>query len=144
MIKNRIGGNVKGAIVKTAGLEESGLTDPRTGLPIRVSTTARIKYRKYFDEFWAGSREVLYDLGNKQLNEIIAQDFATSHNNAVHMFLSNTSSIESQKRSWIEVRKVQGRSAFNFFFSVIRPDGIDIISTSTRYKKPRKPRLFIP
>jgi len=129
---------------KTAGMEEAGLTDPRTGLPIRVSTTVRLKYRKYFDEFWAGKREVLYDLRNKQLNEVIAQDFAVSHNDAVHMFLSNTSSIHSQKRSWIEVRKVKGRGAFNFFFSVIRPDGIDIITTSTRYNKPRKPRLFIP
>lgn len=131
-------------LLKIAGMEEAGMTDPRTGLPIRVSTTVRMKYRKYFTEFWAEKREVLYDLGNKQLNEIIAQDFAVAHNDAVHMFLSNSSSIASQRRSWIEVRKTQGRGAFNFFFSVIRTDGIDLITTSTKYYKPKKPRLFIP
>ena len=131
-------------IIKIAGMEESGLTDPRTGLPIRVSTTVRLKYRKYFNEFWSSQREMLYDLGNKQLNEVIAQDFAASHNGAIHMFLSNTSNIETRKRSWIEIRKVQGRSAFNVFFAIIRTDGIDIITTSTRYFKPQKPRLFIP
>ncbi len=130
-------------IYKSAGMEDSGLTDPRTNLPIRVSTTARIKYRKYFDQRFS-YRDVLYDLDNKDLNQIIAQDFAVSANKALHMFLSNTSSIDSKKRSWIEVRQVSGRSAFNYFFSIIRPEGIDIITTSTRYIKPRKPRLFVP
>lgn len=132
------------SIIKTAGMEESTLTDPRTGLTIRVSTTVRMKYRKYFNDFWANKRDVLYDLSNRQLNDIIAQDFAVSSGDVVHMFLSNSSSIDSQKRSWIEIRKVSSRGAFNFFFSIIRPDGIDILTTSTRYKKPRKPRVFIP
>ena len=132
------------SIIKTAGMEESTLTDPRTGLPIRISTTVRMKYRKYFNDFWASKRDVLYDLSNRQLNDIIAQDFAVSSGDVVHMFLSNSSSIESQKRSWIEIRKVSSRAAFNFFFSIIRPDGIDILTTSTRYKKPRKPRVFVP
>jgi len=35
---------------KKAGFEDAGLTDPRTNLPIRISTTTRIKYRKYFNE----------------------------------------------------------------------------------------------
>ena len=128
---------------KKAGMEESNLTDPRTNLPIRVSTTVRLKYRKYFDERFA-HRDVLYDLNNKELNEIIAQDFAVSHDSALHMFLSKTSNIASQKREWVEIRQVKGRSAFNYFFSVIRPDGIDIVTTSTRYIKPKKPRLFVP
>jgi hypothetical protein len=135
---------MQNSIIKNAGMEEATLTDPRTGLPIRVSTTARIKYRKYFDERLIGKREMLHDLSNRQLNDIIAQDFAVSADGVVHMFVSNTSSIDTQKRSWIEVRKVKSRTAFNFFFSVIRPEGIDIITTSTYYKKPRKPRVFIP
>jgi len=131
-------------IIKKAGMEQATLTDPRTGLPIRVSTTARIKYRKYFDETFSDRRDMLHDLSNRQLNDIIAQDFAASSDSVVHMFVSNTSSVETQKRSWIEIRKVKTRRAFNFFFSVIRPDGIDIITTSTRYNKPRKSRVFVP
>lgn len=131
-------------ILKKAGMEESALTDPRTGLKISVSTTVRLKYRKYFNEFWADRRDVLYDLSNRQLNDVIAQDFAVSSNDVVHMFLSNSSSVQSQKRSWIEIRKVTSRGAFNFFFSIIRPDGIEILTTSTRYHKPKKPRVFVP
>lgn len=131
-------------IIKRAGMEQSTLSDPRTNLPIRVSTTARIKYRKYFDDKFADKRDMLYDLSNRQLNDIIAQDFAASSDSVVHMFVSNTSSLDTKKRSWIEIRQVKTRRAFNFFFSVIRPDGIDIITTSTRYKKPIKPRVFVP
>lgn len=130
-------------IYKTAGMESSSLNDPRTSLPIRISTTVRIKYRKYFNERFS-RRDVLYDLSNRQLNDIIAQDFAASANSALHMFLSNSSDISSKKREWIEVRKVDTRAAFNYFFSIIRCDGIDIITTSTRYHRPRKPRLFVP
>jgi adenine-specific DNA methylase len=135
---------MQNGIIKNAGMEQATLTDPRTGLPIRVSTTARLKYRKYFDETFSDRRDMLHDLSNRQLNDIIAQDFAVSSDSVVHMFVSNTSSVETQKRSWIEIRKVKTRRAFNFFFSVIRPDGIDILTTSTRYNKPRKPRVFVP
>lgn len=130
--------------VKKAGMEQSTLSDPRTNLPIRVSTTARIKYRKYFNDFFSDRREVLYDLSNRQLNDIIAQDFAASSDSVVHMFLSNESNIDTKRRNWIEIRRVKTRNAFNFFFSIIRADGIDIITTSTRYKKPNKPRVFVP
>ena len=53
-------------------------------------------------------------------------------------------SQNSRRREWVEVRKVGSRSAFNYFFSIIRCDAIDVITTSTRYIKPRKPRLFVP
>ena len=128
---------------KKAGFEDAGLTDPRTNLPIRISTTTRIKYRKYFNEKYS-YRDVLYDLSNRQLNEVIAQDFASSADGALHMFLSKSSNVASRKREWIEIRQVSGRRAFNYFFSVIRPDGIDVITTSTKYNRPRKPRLFVP
>ena len=131
-------------INKKAGMEQSTLSDPRTNLPIRVSTTVRKNYRRYFGEMFSDRRDMLHDLSNRQLNDIIAQDFAASSDSVVHMFVSNTSSVASQKRSWIEIRKVKTRRAFHFFFSVIRPDGIDIITTSTRYKKPTKARVFVP
>ena len=130
-------------IHKTAGMEESSLNDPRTSLPIRISTTVRMKYRKYFNERFS-HRDVLYDLSNRQLNDVIAQDFAASAGSALHMFLAKSSDINSKRREWIEVRKVDNRSAFNYFFSIIRCDGIDVITTSTRYHKPRKARLFVP
>lgn len=125
-------------------MEQATLSDPRTGLPIRISTTARIKYRKYFSENFSERRDILYDLSNRQLNDIIAQDFAASSDSVVHMFLANESNIDTKRRNWIEIRQVKTRRAFNFFFSIIRSDGIDIITTSTRYKKPRKPRVFVP
>jgi len=131
-------------MIKKAGLESSGSSDPRTKLPVRISTTVRIKYRKYFNDFWSDRRDHLSDLSNAQLNEIIGQDFAASHDSVVHMFLAKSSNIASQKREWIEIRKVKTRRAFNFFFSIIRPDGIDIIGTSTRYFKPIKPKVFLP
>ena len=130
-------------IYKTAGMEPSSLNDPRTNLPIRISTTARIKYRTYFNERFS-HRDVLYDLSNRELNDIIAQDFAASAGSALHMFLANSSDMSSKRRQWIEVRKVDNRSAFNYFFSIIRCDGIDVITTSTRYHKPRKARMFVP
>jgi hypothetical protein len=128
---------------KKAGLEESGVTDNRTQLPIRVSTTVRLKYRKYFSKEWGDRRDVLYDLNNPELNEVIAQDFRANHGNVVHMFPSNQSDISSKKRMWVEIRKEfsTGRP-FNFFFSIIRPDSIDIIGTTTKYVKPKKPKVF--
>ena len=133
------------AIIKTAGMEESGLTDPRHNKPINVSTTVRKKYREYFSEFWADRRDLLYDLRNEQLNSIIAQDFAASHDDVRHMFPAGSSDIDTRRREWIEVRKANSRGGvFNFFFAVIRPGSVDIINTSTRYFKPRKPRVFIP
>ena len=130
-------------MIKEAGLEKSTLTDPRTGLQIRVSTTARMKYRKYFDERFV-DREILHDLSNQRLNDIIAQDFAASSEGALHMFVANSSNVASKRRDWVEVRRVATRRAFNYFFAIIRCDGIDIITTSTRYNRPRKARLFIP
>ena len=129
--------------IKKAGMEESGMTDPRTNLPIRVSTTARIKYREYFSKH-SDKRDVMDDLSNRQLNEVIAQDFAASADSVKHMFLSNSSSLATRRRTWIEIRKIETRTAFHFFLSVIRPEAIDIIGTNTRYHVPRKPRVFVP
>ena len=75
---------------------------------------------------------------------MIAQDFAASSGSAVHMFLSKSSDISTKKREWIEIRLVKPSRPFNVFFSVIRPDSIDIITVNTRYKRPSKSRLFDP
>ncbi len=131
---------------KVAGSEDAGLSDPRTNLPIRVTTTVRMKYREYFNQSWAdkSGRDLYEDLRNSELNSIIAQDFAASQGGVVHLFVSKSSDISSKRRSWVEIRKVSGHRPFNVFFSIIRPDAIDIIGVSTRYFKPRKPRVFVP
>ena len=143
------------SIIKTAGLEESSFTDPRTGLVIRISTTVRIKYRKYYrrgtqdvvnyNEFGSksDSSEDSMHFTNTELNDIIAQDFARSSDGAKHMFVANTSNISSRKREWVEVRSVTPNRPFNIFFSVIRPEHIDIINISTRWIKPRRNRTPI-
>ena len=124
--------------IKQSGLEQSSLQDPRTNLPIRISTTTRVKYRRYY----AGqeSRNNLKNISNTELNDIIAQDFAASSEKALHMFLSNSSNLETKKREWIEIRGVYTYRPFNVFFSVIRDGSIDIITVSTIWKKPRNIR----
>lgn len=132
------------AINKVA-LELTSVTDPRTNLEINVSTAVRKKYREYYSgqEVSAHTRADYSNMSNVELNEIIAQDFAASASNAKHMFLARTSSLETRKREWIEIRKVGVIRPFNFFFSVIRKNSIDIIAISTIYKKPRKARAPI-
>lgn len=143
-------------IKKNAAAEDSGLTDPRTGRTIRVTTTVRCRYRRYYggtpcasDKDRAGRSYAVRDeefstISNKDLNDIIAQDFAASSNDAIHMFLSRTSDISSKRREWIEIRKAPSSRPFNVFFSVIRSDVVDIIAVSTSYKKPAKGRLWVP
>ena len=134
-------------IVKKAGPEDSGMTDPRTGLPIYVTTTVRKKYRQYFSQEKADSvtgRDVYSDLRNSELNQIIAQDFAASADNVRHHFLAKSSDLVSRKRNWIEIRKVYSRRAFHFFLSVISSGHITIIGTTTRYMQPTKPRMINP
>jgi hypothetical protein len=131
-------------------MEPAGITDSRTGLPIRVSITTRKKYRQY----WSGqqlpgrgdagySRMDWSSMRNKDLNQIIASDFVASKDNVVHMFKSNKTPEDSPE--WIEIRLAQGGGAsklpFNLFLAVIRGQSIDIITVTTGYKKPRKPRL---
>ena len=132
-------------INKKAGLEESTLVDPRTNLPIRISTTVRMKYRTYYsgqeDAGLSGYSRTDYSrVSNVQLNDIIAQDFAASSEKALHMFLARSSEVSSRKRNWIEIRGVAVVRPFNVFFSAIRSGSIDIIGVTTVWKKPRKAR----
>ena len=141
-------------LIKTAqssmGMEPAGITDPRTGLPIKISITTRKKYRQYWSgQELAGRGDANYSrmdwssMRNKDLNEIIASDFAASKDNLVHMFKSNKAPEDSPE--WIEIRLAQGggvsKLPFNLFLAVIRSQSIDIITVTTGYKKPRKPRL---
>ena len=127
-------------IRKNADMEASGMVDSETQLPIRISTTVRINYRYYFDSYYS-YREDYSGFRNKELNEIIAKDFIASAGAVQHMFPSRSNTHGTEVKEWIEIRKVNGRRAFNFFLSVVRSNAIDIIGTNTRYKKPNKPTL---
>lgn len=133
-------------IVKKAGPEDSGITDPRTGLPIYVTTTVRKKYRKYFTQEMADrlGRDVYTGLRNSELNQIIAQDFAASANDVRHHFLSRSSDLASGRKDWIEIRRAYSRRAFHFFLSAIYSEKIVIIGTTTKYYKPTRPRMIDP
>ena len=137
------------SIYKRADLEATGHMDSKTGLPIRVSTTVRKKYRKYWSgqEMGGGtySRMNWASLENDPLNKVIAEDFEHSGDGVVHHFKSNKSPADGDPE-WIEIRIVRsygrGKMPFNIFLSVIRGSSIDIITVTTAYRKPGKPRLL--
>ena len=122
----------KQRLIKAAGAEDSGMTDPRTGLQIYVTTTVRKKYREYFSEVKSlkYNREIYSDLRNNELNQIIAQDFAASAEGVRHYFLANSSDIATRKRQWIEIRQVHSKRPFIFFLAIIGSGYINLIGTT--------------
>ena len=138
------------SIYKRAGLEATGHSDSKSGLPIRVSTTVRKKYRQYWSGqemgFGSYSRMNWASLENEPLNKVIAEDFENSGDGVVHHFKSNKSPADGDPE-WIEIRIVKSygggtKMPFNIFLSVIRDSSIDIITVTTAYRKPGKPRLL--
>ena len=124
-------------MIKKAGLEQSSLVDPKTGLKIRVSTTARIRYREYLKDNFPEKES----LSNIVLNDVIASDFYKSSNNVLHYFIAKSSNISGQNREWIEVRKLSdSRGKMQIFLSVLREGYIDIITIPEIWKKPKKAR----
>ena len=88
---------------------------------------------------------------NVVLNDFIAKIFSSSgsgKDNVLHYFLAKTSSGENVE--WIEIRKVGAitfgdislNESFNYFFSVIRQNSVDIITVSEKYNKPNKARKY--
>jgi hypothetical protein len=142
---------MKALMIKSAGMENSGMDDPRTGLPIYISTTTRMKYRELYSQERAEKytgRESYKSLRNSQMNSIIAQDFAASYQNALHMFPSNSSDVGSRRRNWIELRKFNrsGMGTFNIFVSIITPNYIGVIKVTSGWKPvpEDKRRMFVP
>lgn len=119
-------------MIKQAGMETTSVTDPSTGRAIRVSTTARLIYRKIY----AGQIEGIESMRNAQLNEIIAEDFANSAGRVVHYFQLGKKE-DSQGRSWAEIRNMVkgGRGLFQFYVSAIRSDSVDILVIQGKYIK---------
>ena len=104
---------------------------------IKVSTTARISYRSFYE-----SRNINANaIPNIQLNDIIAEEFKKNYNKAVHMFIARTSTDDN--REWIEIREAPEPEFFSVFLAAIRSDSIDIIGVYSAYKKPKKARTPI-
>ena len=129
---------MKDGINKTAGLgdgiEDSGITDSKTGLPIRISIGVRKLYRTTFDEQGAS---------NKEINQIMASDFSSDAGGVVHYFPSKTT-----PGSWLELRR-SSKKYINYYVSIRRASGnsitsIDIIKFQTDILPIKSQRLKIP
>lgn len=116
-------------MIKKAGIEESTVADPATGLPIRVSTTVRKVYRKKF----RGMEEGYERMKNAELNEIIAEYFAASSSKVVHYF--KLGKIGEQDRTVAEIRNRSGSTMF--YISAIRGGNIDVLTLQNAWKSPK-------
>lgn len=74
-------------MIKNAGPEPTGITDPSTGKKVYVSTTARITFRKLHPE-WVKAK-----VKNSALNEEIAKQFAAAP--VLEIFLSKKNKNEA-------------------------------------------------
>ena len=131
-------------LIKKAGIEPTSVSDPRTSRTIGISTSVRLEYRTYMETMAEYGRDDLLGLQNRELNALIATDFAGSAGGVIHMFLSKRSTPDNKE--WIEIRKVKARKGLQYFFSAIRDSSIDIIYVSSDYKDPMSghKRVFIP
>ncbi len=117
---------------KIAAMEPSGIIDPASGLPISVSTTTRLMFRKINPQY--------EKTRNNELNKVIAESFAASSSRVVHRFYLKPS------KDIAEIRNMQGPSAWTvmFFISVVRAGFIQILTLQNgwlkqKYKAEQKP-----
>ncbi len=109
---------------KMAGMEETEITDTKTGKSILVSTTARLYFRKFIDPTNYGK------MRNKKLNWIIAKDFADNSSNVLHYFW-----ISKERRVIGEIRKSKYSG---YYISAITDNNINIITVQSDYFKSPK------
>jgi hypothetical protein len=114
---------------KYAGFEETEVTDPKTGLTIRVSTTTRMMYRHYM---YKGDPEYT-SMRNVKLNAFIAHQFAESADNVKHEFKIGTSGDDNRPKA--ELRNLKNSTMF--FVSVPRGSHIDILTIHNGWKSPK-------
>ena len=124
-------------MIKLAGMEDTGLTDSKTGKKIRISTTTRLIYRKTYPAEYG-------ELRNQRLNQLIAEDFVKASGSVVHYFrLGDKGSRTDYKpegaeegKVYANVAEIRGTSA-SFFVSSVRESYIDILTIQNSWKKPR-------
>lgn len=117
-------------LTKLAGMEETGVTDPATGLSIFISTTTRIMYR----HIYRSNPELGYSsMRNAHLNQIIAEDFANSSSKVVHHFKLGKSG--DAERGIGEIRNRNG--TVMFFISSVGGSSINILTLQSAWKSPK-------
>lgn len=124
-------------MLKLAKLEETELSDSKTGKNIRVSTTTRLLFRKLYPELEAER--------NGRLNIIIAKEFIKNASNVLHYFrLGKKEETRSDYETdgaepgkvYADVAEIRGNQSF-FFISAIRDNYIDILTIQTSWLKPK-------
>lgn len=125
-------------MLKLAGLEDTEMTDSKTGKKIRISTTVRLIYRKSRPEEYGSMR-------NSVLNVEIAKDFVANSGNILHYFRlgkKETTRTEHEppgaEKGMIHanVAEIRG-SASSFFISAIQDSSVDILTIQNNWMKPK-------
>lgn len=114
---------------KFGEIEESTQSDSATGKNIRVSTTARIRFREIFPDY-ASERNMI-------VNEQIASVFNNSASNIMHYFKLGRGTDEFNTKEYAEIR---GGPANTFFISAVSGQSIDIITIQSSWKIPSSGR----
>lgn len=118
-------------------LEEVEARDPASGKSIRISTTARIIYRKMYPEYKS--------VRNARLNLLIAKDFIENASNVLHYFrLGKKESPRHEYQPpgaeagkvYSNTGEIRGTSSF-FFISAINSDSVDILTVQSSWLKPK-------
>ena len=112
---------------KFAEIEDTGKTDSATGNSIRISTTARMRFREIFPDF---SNE-----RNVRLNERIASVFNDSASKIMHYF-----PLGGVPRAAIDestmFAEIRGGPGSIFFISALRGGNIDVLTIQNNWKIP--------
>lgn len=124
-------------MLKLASLETTEVKDSKTGKEIRVSTTARLIYRKAYPNEYGSMR-------NHRLNMTIAKDFVNNAGNVLHYFrLGKKESPRHEYKPvgsggdiYANVAEIRGTSS-SFFISAIKENTIDILTIQTSWLKPK-------
>jgi hypothetical protein len=117
-------------IIKFAGFDETEITDPETGLKIRVSITTR----KVFRHLYKTSEDLGYShMRNDLLNEVIAKDFILGAQKIVHRF-------KLKSGEFAEIRN-KPRTVM-FYISAIRDNTIDILTIQNGWKSPKYTKRY--
>lgn len=125
-------------MLKLAGLEDSDMSDPKTGKKIRISTTVRLIYRKAYPDVYGSMR-------NSKLNIVIAKDFIKNSNNVLHYFrLGSKGQSRTEYKPpghvsgevYANVAEIRG-STSSYFISALKDNSIDILTIQASWLKPR-------
>ncbi len=122
---------------KIATLEETEITDPKSGKAIRISTTARLVYRKMYPADYGSLR-------NARLNLIIAKEFVQNSGHVLHYFRLGKKGPRTEHKPsggeegqiYANVAEIRGTSKF-FFISAIKENSIDILTIQSNWLKPK-------